>query len=313
MCDALFQSGINQAASMGIDEIVLTPINGDIFMDRNIINRMKYIENSAIKSHLFYTNFIGADATSIAALMAMKKLCYMEISIYGHDLESFCNITGRGEAQYKRLINNLLNLEQHYLKKSDTFQINIAIRTYRSYRLERKPGNELLDVIFRLSSLGVEISISSKIDNWGGDITQNDIANIQMDLCEGRYLYRKGPCGLPFDSVQITATGKVNACACRDPRGTLTLGDLQTAPLKEILSSQNKNWTKIVEDHQAGRFNDICASCGFYQSIHDERRANGPGGNTMISKDEYISRMDLKHHGPKRDVYPIAKIKGLPP
>lgn len=289
MDDDLFRSGIDQACAMGIDEIVLTPINGDVFMDKNIIGRIAYIENSTLKSHQFYTNFIAADEPAIVALLAMKKLRYMEISVYGHDLESFCNITARGEVQYRRLIANLEILERHFAEKPDRLRIVIAFRTYRSFAFGSAPGNELMDVIRRLHAVGVEVGLSSKADNWGGDVTQNEIADIDMDLTEGRDIYRKGPCGLPFDSVQVTATGKVNACACRDPRGTLTLGDLGTAPLAEILSPRNPKWLKIVEDHESGRFNDVCASCGFYQSIHDERRTKRSDGVKMMTREEYVA------------------------
>lgn len=294
MDDGLFRKSIDQASALGIDEVALTPINGDVFMDKNILSRMAYIERSAIRSHVFYTNFIGADEPAIVALLAMKKLRYMEISAYGHDLESFCKITGRGEAQYRRLVENLTVLDRLYSRKPDHLRIVVAIRTYRSFSLDRDPGNDLLDIIRRLKLAGVEIGVSSRADNWGGDVTPDDIADIEMDLTEGRHLYRKGPCGLPFDSVQVTATGQVNACACRDPRGTLTIGDLRSEPLSDILSSGNGKWSKIVEDHESGRFNDVCASCGFYQSIHDERRANGPDGAAMIGKDDYISLLAAK-------------------
>lgn len=291
MDDELFRLGIDQASAMGYEEIVLTPINGDVFMDKNFISRLAYIENSAIKSHLFYTNFIAADEPAIVSILGMKKLRYLEVSVYGHDLESFCNITGRGEAQYRRLIDNLAILESRLARKPDQLRIVVNLRAYRSFSFDAHPGNELLDVIGRLREAGVIIGLSSQVDNWGGDVTETDIADIQMDLTDGKNLYRKGPCGLPFDSVQVTAAGNVNACACRDPRGTLTLGDLGETPLAEILSPRNPKWTKIIEDHETGRFNDICRSCGFYQSIHDERRAKNTDGAVMMTKEEYISRM----------------------
>lgn len=290
MEDALFRKGIDQAATLGIEEIVLTPINGDVFMDRNILDRMEYIERSKIKFLQFYTNFIAADEAAITTMLALRKLRYLEISIYGHDLESFSNITGRGAAQYARLVENLRTLERHIGQKRSDLRIVIAVRTYRTFRLQTEPGNDLLDTIRTLLTVGAEIGISSLADNWGGDVTREDIAGIQMDLIEGRRLYRKGPCALPFDSVQVTAVGEVNACACRDPRGTLKIGDLRTQPLAYILSAGNASWSKIVENHEAGRFNDICRSCGFYQSIHDERRLSVPGGSETISKDEFIAR-----------------------
>ena len=291
MDDDLFQKGIDQACEIGIEEIALTPINGDVFMDRNIVDRMMYIECSPIKSHVFYTNFIGADAGMIESLFAMKKCRYMEISIYGHDLESFRRITGRGEVQYQRLVDNLRTLEKHLPRKRDGFEIVIAFRTYRSFRLNAAPENELLEIVRRLGEAGVGVGVSSNADNWGGDITRDDVADTQMDLTEGRHLYRKGPCGLPFDSIQVTAAGEVNACACRDPRGTLTIGDLQSQPLADILSPDNEKWSRLIRDQDAGRFSEVCASCGFYQSIHDHRRANAFGEHGTITKDEFISLM----------------------
>ena len=289
MDDALFQSSIDQAEAMGFESVVLTPINGDLFMDKNIIRRMGCFENSAIKSHMFYTNFIGADEAAITSLLAMKKLSYLEISVYGHDSDSFCNITGRGITQYKRLIENLETLERLYHGKPDGMSIVIGVRTYRSFGFEKGTRNSLLDILGKLRQAGVLIGVSSQVDNWGGAINGDDIADIEMDMTYGRDLYRKGPCGRPFDSVQITATGMVNACACRDPGGSLSLGDLGTMPLAHILSPQNSKWLKIISDHEAGHFNDVCASCGFYQSIYDERRATNDG---FMSKDEYFDLLN---------------------
>ncbi|MEE2997849.1 MAG: radical SAM protein [Pseudomonadota bacterium] len=297
MEDELFRQGIDQAAALGIDEIALTPINGEVFMDRNILERWQYIEDSSIKSHVFYTNFIGADETMILALLSMKKCRFIEISLYGHDLESFSKITGRSEIQFNRLIENLRILKRHLDRKRPGLEIVIAFRTYRTFRLNGAASDGLLGIVNRLGAAGVHISVSSTVDNWGGDVTKDDISGIQMNLTEGRHLYRKGPCGLPFDSVQVTASGQVNACACRDPRGTLRLGDLRSEPLADILSPLNKRWLKIVEDHEAGHFNDVCRSCGFYNSIYDERRANAFRQLGIISKEEFMSRAVCKENG----------------
>lgn len=289
MPETLFRDSVSQAAEMGFETIALTPITGDVFMDKNIIDRLKFIDSSAIRNHAFYTNFIGADADAIDAVLSLSKLSYLEISIYGHDPQSFENITGRDRVQYDRLIRNLGLLAERYPGKPGTLEIVIGFRTYRSFDYSTHPRNGLLDAADRLKALGVYIGTSSYVDNWGGDVTEADVSGIEMDLTDGRMLYKKGPCSLPFDSVQVTATGEVNACACRDPRGSLTIGDLNTTPLNEILSSRNSKWMGIIEDHEKGRFNEICRNCGFYQSIYDERRS-GFGG--MISKQAYMSSLD---------------------
>ncbi len=276
MDERLFERSIAQAAELGIETIALTPITGDVFMDKNLLARLALVERSAVKSILFYTNFVGANDEAIRALLRMEKLKYLEISIYGHDLDSFCKITGRGKVQYNRLIDNLSYLYQRISDKPPDMDMVIGIRTYRSFRIEAHPKNALLELIEKLCKAGARLGVSSQVDNWGGDVTAADVKGIEMNLTDGGYLYKKGPCGLPFDSVQVLATGQVNACACRDPRGSLRIGDLNSMPLADILSHTNEKWMKIIEGHDRGHFNEVCRACGFYQSIHDDRRKTGP-------------------------------------
>ncbi len=289
MAEEVFRRSIDQAAAMGYRHIVLTPITGDVFTDKKFVERLGYIEHSGIETFEFYTNFIGADEAMIADLLGKAKLVAMEISIYGHDPGSFHAITGRGNAQYRRLIDTLAALERLWPARHQGLGIVIGMRTYRSFKPGAADGGELLDVIGRLQRLGAEFGVSSTVDNWGGDITRADVADIDMTLTDGRYLYKKGPCGLLFDSVQVTADGTVNACACRDPHGLLTLGDIGATPLADILSVDNEKWTRIVAGQAAGRFNSVCASCGLYRSIHDQRRTRDSGGADLMTKEEYFA------------------------
>jgi len=290
MSDELFRSSIDQAAALGYRHIVLTPITGDVFMDKKFVERLQYIQESAVETVEFYTNFIGADETTIATFLATPKLVTMEISVYGHDLDSFHKITRRGDVQYRRLIDNLAALERLWPTRHDGIKVVIGLRTYRSFQFDAAHESELLDVVYRLRRLGAQIGLSSTVDNWAGDVTRRDIADIDMTLTDGRYLYKNGPCGLPFDSIQVTSDGKVNACACRDPHGVLTIGNICTTPLAKILSVSNDKWMRIITDQEAGQFNNVCASCGFYQSIYDERRTSDPGSaDHLMTKEAYFS------------------------
>ena len=289
MPDEMFARAIADACAMGFRSIALTPITGDVFMDKKFIDRLRLVDQSGVDEHVFYTNFIGADVNAMRAIFALGKLRYMEISIYGHDAESFRAITGRDDVQYRRLLDNLSMLIDMMALRPKNLELVVGIRTYRSFDLQSAPRNALLEKIDALAARGIPVGQSSTVDNWGGDVTQSDVAGIEMDLTDGSRLYKNGPCSLPFDSVQITATGEVNACACRDPRGSLLIGDLNTAPLADILSARNEKWMGIIEDHEKGQFNDVCRKCGFYQSIYDARR-RAYGG--MISKAEYMSRLD---------------------
>ena len=289
MSDEIFRSSIDQAAALGYQHIALTPITGDVFMDKKLIERLQYIQESSIETYEFYTNFIGADETAIATLLSASKLVSIEISVYGHDSDSFHKITRRGTAQFQRLINNLATLERLWHTKHEGLKVVVSLRTYRSFQFDTAQKDELLLVIQRLCCLGAKIGLSSTVDNWAGDVTRRDVANIDMTLTDGRFFYKKGPCSLPFDSIQVTADGMVNACACRDPHGSLTLGDIRTTPLADILSATNNKWMDIIVNQESGQFNNTCASCGFYSSIYDERRTKDTGSGNHFTKEEYFS------------------------
>lgn len=285
----LFKSCVDQAAKMGFQEIFLTPITGDVFMDKQFVERLRYIDDSPIRTSAFYTNFIGADTEIIREIFKLRKLRFMEISLYGHDVESFRNITGRGETQYRRLLCNLHSLKELYASKPKHLEIALSFRTYRSFNMMTTKQNTLIDLVNDLSALGTKLGQSSSVDNWGGVITPQDVKDIQMDLTDGSKVYKKGACALPFDSIQVTATGEVNACACRDPKGSLRIGNLNEQSLNRIISTENAVWMNIIEEHEKGRFNEVCRACGFYQSIYDPRRFGADA--KPISKDEYFNRL----------------------
>jgi Iron-sulfur cluster-binding domain len=289
MPDSLFRSCVDQAVQLGYRHLVLTPITGDVFVDRHILDKLRYMERYPVPiTFELYTNFVGADPETIGEILAMTRLRRLVVSVYGHDRESFCNITARSESQYRRLIANLEALERLWANERGGRRIDLSIRTYRSFRFDQGPADPLHAVLRRLADRGMDTAVHSGIDNWGGAVGPADVAEIDMDLTEGESLYKQGACALPFDSIQITANGLVNACACRDPGGELTIGDMRSTPLAEIISTRNGKWMAIVADQEAGRFKPVCASCGFYKSIYDSRRAEDPRNGALMTKDEYF-------------------------
>ncbi|MHA1108302.1 MAG: radical SAM protein, partial [Alphaproteobacteria bacterium] len=102
---------VDQAVEMGYGVFVLTPMSGDVFMDRDFQAKLEYLEaKDGVDGIAFYTNLIGASAKQISYICGMKKLRLLEISVYGHDLASFQTITTMAETQYRRLLVNLSHL-----------------------------------------------------------------------------------------------------------------------------------------------------------------------------------------------------------
>ena len=91
----LFQEVVNQAADMEYSVIGLTPMTGDVFMDKGIFEKMQYLDNHPkIKEYDFFTNFVVPSEQKIEELFKLCKLKIMRVSVYGHDEKSFCELTG---------------------------------------------------------------------------------------------------------------------------------------------------------------------------------------------------------------------------
>jgi MoaA/NifB/PqqE/SkfB family radical SAM enzyme len=265
-----FRNYVDQAVGLGFDRIALTPINGDIFVDKGIMDKVELLERrDGITGMLAYSNFIAAGPAAIATLVALERLELFNISVYGFDPASFAAIADRGEAQYHRLVANLNHLADLLptARRPQAFQA--TIRAARDFTLDQAPDSTLVVALRRLQGLGMAMSVQSRCDDWGGLIAPEDLAGLGMDLIRGRLLYKQGACILPFYSVQVLADGRVNACACRDVDGQLQIGDLRHQSLKQILSARNPVYTDLIRGQQAGHFADVCRGCSFYRSIHD--------------------------------------------
>ncbi|MFC1641294.1 radical SAM protein [Myxococcota bacterium] len=290
MDDALFRSCIDQAAQLGYRNIVLTPIGGDVFVDKHFLTKAQYLEDhSGTMNFEFYSNFVDANEATIAALLNMKRLRRIEISVYGHDRPSFRNITTRDSPQYDRIVENLQTLNRMWPTIGRDTEIVVSVRTYRSCRFDQENADPLYQAIRSLRRHGLPVSLVTAVDDWGGTIRRRDMSGVDMDLLQGgRFLYRKGACVLPFDAIQIAANGSVHVCACRDVGGDLTIGNIRTEPLAQIISSYNKKWLGMIAAQDAGRFTPVCASCSFYQSIHDSRRIRDSRNGELMTKETFF-------------------------
>ena len=292
MSQECFADVVNQAAAMGFDRIVLTPINGDIFVDKGIGAKLALLEHHpGIVGVQAYSNFIAASPQAIDDLLAMERLELFNISVYGHDPASFTAIADRGEGQYQRLVANLDRLAERLLTARRPKAFQVSIRAGRDFDLDRAPSSALVMALRRLRDLGVAVSLQSCCDDWGGLIGSEDMRGLDMDLVRGRLLYKKGACILPFYSVQVLADGRVNACACRDIDGQLQIGDLRRTPLADILSDRNPVYMGLIREQQAGRFRSVCRGCSFYRSIHDPaiRDASPKGSWSLRQFKEFLA------------------------
>jgi len=290
MADELFFDTIEQAVAMGFHRFQLTPLTGDVFMDTHLLAKLEFLENHPqVQSYEFFTNFTIPDEAKIEWLFALQKLSNLVVSIYGHDLESFVAITDADPKVYRRLLANLESLYRRLERRR--FQLALGIRSYR--RLPPSTSSELLQSLERFKAAGVPVHRSRRYNNWGGYVSNADVAGLDIEISSADAVYKKGVCTLMFTDVQVMATGIVNACACRDVDATLRIGDIREQTLREILSTRNPVYMELIREQQEGRFRPICRSCDFYKSIYRHRSSNRKDGVKTLSLQEFLQALDL--------------------
>jgi len=274
MSNEMFFNIVNSAINFGYDTFGLTPITGEVFVDRTFIEKLSFLEkNQKVKSYSFFTNFTLANKEIIDWLISAKKLNELYISLYGHDFNSFSKFTGGNEKTYQNLISNLKYLLKYLLKrtKSIDFDLSFGLRTSLSFNSLDNCNSDLCKIIKAiLKQPKSKISINKTYYNWGGYITQDDVKDLDIIINDPLKYYKNGACSLIFYKNQVLVDGQVNACACRDVNITLKIGDLKTQSFEEIYSTQNRDYMNIIKNQQKGKFNPICTHCDFYRSIYKD-------------------------------------------
>ena len=260
---------INEATEFGYDTFGLTPIVGEVFVDNNFIEKIKFLENNPkVKSYSFFTNFTLANKNIIDELIKTKKLKELFISLYGHTRDSFLKFTGSNEKTYNNLISNLKYMHEQIIKKNFSFKLSFGLRTHQSFNL-KKCESDLCQIIKELLvASNNHILVNKTYYNWGGYISQEDVKELDIVINKGLDMYKKGACSLIFYKNQVLADCRINACACRDVNATLAIGDLKSQTFKDIYSFKNLDYMKIIKNQQKGKFNPICRYCDFYRSIY---------------------------------------------
>lgn len=265
MSNEMFFDCVNQAVELGYDRFELTPCTGEVFMDRHLFEKLHFLEqHPKVKEYSFFSNLTIPSHDQLVELTKLKKMVGLNISIYGHDEKSFVDITKSTSKVYGQLVSNLKVM---LAQANRPFPISVGWRSTGD--VPHKDSSELMELLGKLKRAGVRVNSPHGVfNNWGGLVSQNDVAGLSMKIMPGNKKYKSGACAKLFDSIQITASGIVNACSCRDVNSTLRIGDVRTTPLRKIISAENKDYIRLIEEQQARKFSSVCNGCDFYRSVY---------------------------------------------
>lgn len=287
MPQELFEKTVIEAIALGYKRFELTPCAGDVFMDKKFIHKLSFLdEMSDVDGYSFFTNLTVPDEYIILELTRLKKLKSISISVYGHDEDSFVDITQSTPVSYRRLLSNLDVL----LKNRNLFDFLLGIDHRSEYKALRKNiSSELMKKLVELKEVGISINSTHGIyNNWGGLVSQDDVKGLDMIIIPDDYTPKRGVCLRLLQGLQVTASGLVNACSCRDVNHQLEIGDVRDSPLSDIIHPSNKKYKTIIDEQESGYFRSICKSCDFYKSIYHKPQSYRKDGIKTISLKEFL-------------------------
>jgi len=238
----LFKKILDDAVSNGAISLIMSGY-GDIFMDKNVEQKLKYAKDTFPFLKIFTST--TCNQLTQDKIHLLDYIDTLKISMYGMSKEVYEKVHG-GSVKFDRVWENLHNILDY--KKPNGGGLYVAM----NFVMLNENEHEAKSWKAYWESKVDELQIW-KPHNYGG-IIENEFSRID----NGGYK----TCGRPFSGEPyVHESGEVSVC-CIDNDRKLLIGDLTTQKLAEVLDS--KRLKEIRKIHSDGSFMTselICKNC----------------------------------------------------
>lgn len=258
----MFQAVLDQYVEMGGGNLSLTPMVGDIFMDKLLLDRLQLIERyrPSIR-HLSVTTNAGfvKKYSDDELSYLLNRFDTVSISVYGIDSEEFLAMTKR----------NTYNDTLAGIDRILRFAVN---RVKINFRCLKDRSDAELKAWFaafphsQTSKANVSFGTNNRsYANWG-------VLDTGISLPFGATWIKpptepkKHQCGIPLLAMQVYSNGNVSFCACDDfdNNDELFLGNVMETSLLEMFNSEK---ARQLWDWKAYGVPAFCNQCTFFASL----------------------------------------------
>lgn len=243
-----FEIFINKITDYGISHLQLTQAIGEPFIDKGIIDKIKFLEsNDKIKWYMITTNCTVLNEKHFEIIEKCKKL-YLVASIYGYNSKTYEQSTGKNK--FKSFYNNLKKLGDIFENKNNTSLLDFNIRCKDSYY--NFPTYSLVKILIDklIKNDNIQMSDSeTENTNRGGLLKTYNKSSKKSGIC---------PNG-PGDGGGVLPNGDFLFCPFHDVNRVGIMGNLFKQTLKEIYSSDK--WQELISNQSKNIYTGICADC----------------------------------------------------
>jgi radical SAM protein with 4Fe4S-binding SPASM domain len=259
MTDALFERTLQQYLEMGGGKISLTPMVGDVLLDRKLPQRMQALRVYASRlAPSVTTNLYALKHWSDDVVAEMLNTFQrVHISCYGiTEEENYAITKRRHHATFCHEMQRLLRIKR---ESQTAAEIVIGFRTIYEYGPEQIAEFQVNSFGEVLASTGV----TSTYCNWGNAMR----GHLPGDARWAPDRENHTPCVLLAIALQVYHDGRVSACACCDfdASAELTLGNVSDSTLVELFNGEKS--AQIWRAHQLGDMPNICRNCTFHSPM----------------------------------------------
>jgi hypothetical protein len=258
---ALFRRVVEEYRSFGGGCLSLTPMVGDVLLDRLLPERLEVVAQNRDALRLsMTTNLYALDRWSDAQVRRwLETADLIHVSCYGIDRDETLQITQKDlYARFVAQMRRLLDLRDG-MRDAATLRIG--------FRLLEERAPEVL-VRFQREAFGRELpvsSVSATYNNWGGAM-RGELPG------QARYaaLRENGTaCVQLAVALMVFWDGRLSACSCCDYDASpdLVIGDLAHQGLLEAFNGAANQ--ALWRRHEEGDLPEVCRRCTFHLPLGD--------------------------------------------
>ena len=252
---------LEQSKNCDVKHIGLTPFAGEILADKQIIKKIKMIDEYKFKKVHTYTNLLFLNRFDVDEFLN-SGITELFISTAPLDKDLYNKIFRVNK--YDTFISNLETLLTRFnsIKSKTIKKISIDFRG----NLKLKDCLDLPDYVDKIKKLinkNINVTAMTKFDSWMGVINSNDLLD-GMTICEQngkKYI----PCSR-LNNIQILSNGDIRICGCRfnnlAKKDVFNLGNIDNI---SILDAYNSDIVKNLKKSFLLNSPPIeCQKCSWY-------------------------------------------------
>ncbi len=263
-----FQKAVREFKDMGGVEINFTPLLGEIFVDKDIINKIRFVKSFNFEKVYTYTNASLIHRFNIDDILS-SGLTEMIVSTAPLHEETYHKIYRNNT--YKQVVANIRSLlkQFNHLKSIGSKELTVK-KLAIDFRSDRPIKDclqlpDYLEYVQPYLSKDVAVGGMRTFDPQKGSIKDNQLVEGMM-VKNTRFLPKILPCARS-SNIDVGLDGVVRICGAiidlNKDVDELTVGNIRKNSLKEIYNGSrvkdfkksfllNKNW-------------DICKNCSWYE------------------------------------------------